>query len=160
MAAESQLHAMDLEGFWMDVGQPKDYLTGTGLYLSSLGDVKSSALSTHESVVGNVIIHPTAKIGSGCKIGPNVVIGANVVVGDGVRIQKAVIMENARIKSYAWINSAIVGWDSTVGKWTRLEGVSVLGDDVQVGDELYVNGGTVLPHKSISTNISEPKIVM
>jgi mannose-1-phosphate guanylyltransferase len=41
-----------------------------------------------------------------------------------------------------------------------LDGVTVLGDDVHVGDELYVNGGCVLPHKSISVSIAEPKIVM
>lgn len=28
IASEGQLHSFDLEGFWMDVGQPKDYLTG------------------------------------------------------------------------------------------------------------------------------------
>lgn len=160
MANEGQLHAMDLEGFWMDVGQPKDFLIGTGLYLSSLAHKSPELLSTHECVVGNVLIHPTAKIGTGCKIGPNAVIGPNVVIGDGVRIVKSVVMDNSRVKSYAWINTSIVGWESTVGHWTRLEGVSVLGDDVQVGDELYINGGRVLPHKSISANISEPTIVM
>lgn len=160
MAAEKQLHCMDLEGFWMDVGQPKDFLTGTGLYLTSLARKSPELLSTHESVVGNVLVHPTAKIGTGCKIGPNVVIGPNVTVGDGVRIAKSVVMDNSIIKSYAWVNTTIVGWQSTVGHWSRLEGVSVLGDDVQVGDELYINGGRVLPHKSISSNIAEPTIVM
>jgi NDP-sugar pyrophosphorylase family protein len=33
---DGQLHSFDLEGFWMDVGQPKDFLTGTCLYLSHL----------------------------------------------------------------------------------------------------------------------------
>lgn len=28
MAGDGQLYAMDLQGFWMDVGQPKDFLTG------------------------------------------------------------------------------------------------------------------------------------
>lgn len=28
MSQESELYAMELEGFWMDVGQPKDFLTG------------------------------------------------------------------------------------------------------------------------------------
>lgn len=28
MAREGQLYAMELQGFWMDVGQPKDFLTG------------------------------------------------------------------------------------------------------------------------------------
>lgn len=29
IAQEGQLHAFDMQGFWMDIGQPKDYLTGT-----------------------------------------------------------------------------------------------------------------------------------
>lgn len=28
MAQDGQLNAMELQGFWMDVGQPKDFLTG------------------------------------------------------------------------------------------------------------------------------------
>lgn len=28
MASDGALYAMDLVGFWMDVGQPKDFLTG------------------------------------------------------------------------------------------------------------------------------------
>lgn len=31
IASEGQLHSFDLEGFWMDVGQPKDYITGADL---------------------------------------------------------------------------------------------------------------------------------
>ena len=31
----------------------------------------------------------------------------------------------------------------------RMEGVSVLGEDVAIKDELYVNGGRILPHKEI-----------
>lgn len=28
MAKEQQLFAFELQGFWMDIGQPKDFLTG------------------------------------------------------------------------------------------------------------------------------------
>ena len=28
IAADQQLHSYDLAGFWMDVGQPKDFITG------------------------------------------------------------------------------------------------------------------------------------
>jgi mannose-1-phosphate guanylyltransferase len=35
MADEGQLYAQDLNGFWMDIGQPKDFLRGLCLYLSS-----------------------------------------------------------------------------------------------------------------------------
>ena len=41
----------------------------------------------------------------------------------------------------------------------RLEGVSVLGEDVCIDDEVYVNGGMILPHKKISENVSD-RIVM
>ena len=42
---------------------------------------------------------------------------------------------------------SILGWRSTVGRWTRVEGCSVLGEDVHVGSEIFVNGALILPHK-------------
>ena len=36
MAEAGELHCMQLKGFWMDVGQPKDFLTGMCLYLEFL----------------------------------------------------------------------------------------------------------------------------
>jgi serine acetyltransferase len=156
MVKDGQLHSFDLEGFWMDVGQPKDFLAGTCLYLSSLTKKGSKLLtSPNEPFVhgGNVMIDPSAKIGKNCKIGPNVTIGPNVVVGDGVRLQRCVLLQNSKVKDHAWVKSTIVGWNSTVGRWARLENVTVLGDDVSIGDEIYVNGGSILPHKSIKANV-------
>ncbi|MCJ1314553.1 mannose-1-phosphate guanyltransferase [Agyrium rufum] len=160
---DGQLHSFDLEGFWMDVGQPKDFIAGTCLYLSSLTKKKSKLIaSTSEPYVygGNVLADKSAKIGKNCRIGPNVTIGPNVVIGDGVRLQRCVILANSKIKDHAWIKSSIVGWNSSVGKWARLENVTVLGDDVSIGDEIYVNGGSVLPHKSIKVNVDVPAIIM
>ena len=156
MVKDGQLHSFDLDGFWMDVGQPKDFLAGTCLYLASLTKKGSKALTpTTESYInqGNVMIDPSAKIGNNCKIGPNVTIGPDVVVGDGVRLQRCVLLKNCKVKEHAWVKSTIVGWNSTVGRWARLENVTVLGDDVSVADEIYVNGGSVLPHKSIKANV-------
>ncbi|KAF1391121.1 hypothetical protein PFLUV_G00038590 [Perca fluviatilis] len=42
----------------------------------------------------------------------------------------------------------------------RMENVTVLGEDVIVNDELYLNGANVLPHKSISESVPEPRIIM
>ena len=41
-----------------------------------------------------------------------------------------------------------------------MENVCVLGEDVIVKDEIYLNGGKVLPHKSIGTSVTEPQIIM
>ncbi|KAH8599637.1 mannose-1-phosphate guanyltransferase [Bisporella sp. PMI_857] len=163
ITADGQLHSFDLEGFWMDVGQPKDFLSGTCLYLSSLtkkGSKLLSSLNTPYVHGGNVLIDPSAKIGKNCRIGPNVTIGPDVVIGDGVRLQRSVILAGSKIKDHAWVKSTIVGWNSSVGKWARLENVTVLGDDVTIGDEIYVNGGSILPHKSIKVNVDVPAIIM
>lgn len=162
MVQDGKLHSFDLEGFWMDVGQPKDFIAGTELYLKSLERKKSSLLASNSEpyIHGNVLIDPSAKIGNNCKIGPHVTIGPNVVIGDGVRLQQCVILKGSRVKDHALVRKSIVGWNSTVGKWARLENVTVLGDDVTVGDEIYVNGGSVLPHKSIKANVDVPAIIM
>ncbi len=71
MAADGQLHCMDLHGFWMDVGQPKDFLTGMCLYLGALRDKKSPDLAAGTNIVGNVLIVSEVHIavtGSNCDI--------------------------------------------------------------------------------------------
>lgn len=105
MATDGQLYAMELQGFWMDVGQPKDFLTGA------------------------------------C-------------------IKRSTILRGACVRQHAWLEGCIVGWRSTVGRWVRMENNTVLGEDVIVKDELYVNGGQVLPHKSIALSVPEPQIIM
>ena len=42
----------------------------------------------------------------------------------------------------------------------RIEGVTVLGEDVTVSDEVYINGAKVLPHKSLGENVPTPTIIM
>ena len=36
MAAEQTLYQMELPGYWMDIGQPADYIVGQGMYIKSL----------------------------------------------------------------------------------------------------------------------------
>jgi len=160
MAREGQLYTTELEGFWMDVGQPKDYLTGMCLYLNSMKTKKPELLASGAGIIGNCIIDPSVKIGKNCKIGPNVILGANVVVEDGVRIRRTTVFEGATIKSHSWIDSTIVGWKCRVGQWARCENVCVLGEDVKIADEIYLNGIRVLPHKTIKESLPEPQIVM
>ncbi|XP_020645263.1 mannose-1-phosphate guanylyltransferase catalytic subunit beta isoform X3 [Pogona vitticeps] len=160
MAEQGQLYAMELQGFWMDIGQPKDFLTGMCMYLQSLRMKQPERLHSAAGFMGNVLVDPTAKIGSNCSIGPNVTIGADVVVEDGVRIKRCTVLKGSRIRSHSWLESCIVGWSSSVGQWVRMENVTVLGEDVIVNDELYLNGANVLPHKSIAESVPEPRIIM
>ncbi|XP_031335873.1 mannose-1-phosphate guanyltransferase beta [Photinus pyralis] len=160
MAEDKQLNAFELEGFWMDVGQPKDFLTGMCMYLKSLRQKTPDVLYSGVGVVGNVLVDPTAVIGAGCQIGPNVTIGPGVVIEDGVCIKRCTILRDAMIKSHSWLENCIIGWRCSIGRWVRMEGSTVLGEDVIVKDELYINGGQVLPHKNIAASVPEPQIIM
>lgn len=133
---------------------------GMCFYLTSLRQNGPESLYSGEGVVGNVLVDPTARIGAGCRIGPNVTIGPGVVVEDGVCIKRSTVLEGAVVRSHSWLDSCIVGWRSVVGQWVRMENCTVLGEDVIVKDEIYINGGQVLPHKAIATSVPEPQIIM
>jgi len=110
--------------------------------------------------VGNVLVDPTARIGQGCRIGPNVTVGPGVVIEDGVCVKRSTLLKGATVRSHSWLDGCIVGWRSVVGQWVRIENNTVLGEDVIVKDEIYINGGQVLPHKSIAASVPEPQVIM
>lgn len=58
MTKENKLYAMELPGFWMDIGQPKDYLSGQTLYLQdlSLKEIGLTGSSNGSEITGNVMI--------------------------------------------------------------------------------------------------------
>ncbi|AFZ79613.1 GDP-mannose pyrophosphorylase, putative [Theileria equi strain WA] len=107
-----------------------------------------------------VLVHPTAKIGPGSLIGPNVCIGANVVIGKGSRIVRSTIMEGANVSPNSYIEGSIIGWNSRIGPWVRIEGLSVLGESVGISEALFIRGCIVLPHKNVNNNIYEPGVII
>ncbi|KUG00009.1 UPF0586 protein C9orf41 [Phytophthora nicotianae] len=153
MAAEGNLFSMVLPGYWMDIGQPKDFLSGMCLHLDYVERTNADALSTGPKFIGNVMVDPTAVIGEGCLIGPNVVVGPGCVIEDGVRLSRTTLLRGVTVRANSWIQSSIIGWGSTIGRWCRIEGITVVGEDVQVKDEKFINGGLILPHKAISASI-------
>ncbi|KNC52207.1 mannose-1-phosphate guanyltransferase beta [Thecamonas trahens ATCC 50062] len=171
MADEGQLYCMDLPAFWMDIGQPPDYLKGMVMYLSALasGDVSGEgpsgatfvgSLVEGDNFIGPVFMHPDAVVDETALVGPNVVIGPGCSIGAGARVQRTTLLAGAKVKAHAWVKSSIIGWNSTVGRWARLQNISVLGEDVKITDELYINGARILPHKTIKDDIPTPSIVM
>eukprot|EP00921_Rhytidocystis_pertsovi_P013779 GHVQ01022377.1.p1 GENE.GHVQ01022377.1~~GHVQ01022377.1.p1 ORF type:complete len:376 (+),score=42.64 GHVQ01022377.1:268-1395(+) len=171
MAQEGVLYCMRLEGYWADIGKPKDFLSGMRLYLDSVERARAMesddsdgnmlpVLDKGKHIIGNVLIDPTAKVGHGSVIGPNVTVGADCVIGDGCRIANSALMTGVCVKDYSWVNETIVGWQCTIGKWVRIEGLSVVGEDVQIQNECYMNAVFILPHKGISNSIHTPGTII
>jgi mannose-1-phosphate guanylyltransferase len=100
---------MVLPGYWMDIGQPHDYLSGQTLYLKSQRESNVAALADGSNIQGNVIIDSTATIDETALIGPNVVIGPGCKVGAGCRISNSTLLEGSKVDNYSFMDGSILG---------------------------------------------------
>ncbi|RYE18028.1 MAG: hypothetical protein EOP45_14760 [Sphingobacteriaceae bacterium] len=145
LVKDQQIGAFETKtGFWKDLGQPKDYLSGLELYM--------------KDIPFNAVISSSAMIGEGCFIGPNVSIGDHVTIGEGTKISNTAVLPGASIGSHTLVKNSIIGWNSCIGNWVSVS-ESFLGEDVTVEHELCLTKCTILPHKTIQDSI-EGRIIL
>ncbi|XP_074451422.1 mannose-1-phosphate guanylyltransferase regulatory subunit alpha isoform X3 [Larus michahellis] len=160
---------------WGGSGDP---WAGTSPDLRSECSCEVPPLTQLPSVAGNVYIHPTASIDSTAVLGPNVSIGEGVTVGAGVRVRESIVLHGASLHDHTCVLNTIVGWDSTIGRWARVEGtpsdpnpndpyakidsetlfrdgrltpsITILGCSVTIPAEVVILNSIVLPHKELS----------
>jgi mannose-1-phosphate guanylyltransferase len=114
-----------------------------------------------ENIKGNCIIHESAHVDPSSVIGPNVVIGAGCKVGPGNKISNSTMMAGSSVGAFNFMDGSILGWKSSIAKWCRVTSLCVIGEDVQIKDETYINGTKILPHKGINgSHPEEGKIIM
>lgn len=77
------------------------------------------------TIIDNVFIHPTAQIANSAVLGPNVSIGKGVIIAPGVRIRESIVLDNSIIEDHTLVIHSIIGRNSKVGKWSRIEGTAV-----------------------------------
>ncbi|KAK9880520.1 hypothetical protein WA026_011759 [Henosepilachna vigintioctopunctata] len=136
----------------------------------------------------DVYIDPTAVIDQSAVIGPNVSIGPGVFIGAGVRIHESIILANAVIEDHSLVLHSIIGTNSRVGKWARVEGtptdpdpnkpfakmenlslfnrngrlnpsITILGCGVSVPSETILLNSIVLPNKDLTRSIKNEIIL-
>ena len=163
MAQDEQLYAFHMNGFWADIGKPKDYLYGTQLFLNDSYEKNNNNeifAPISDSIGKNVVIGKNVKIEEGCIIGPNVVIGEGCEIKSGTRIKNSVLLQNCVVNNNCFIENSIIGWNSHIGKWCRVQDYSVLGEDVTVRDEFLLKNNIVLPNVTIKSNPKEGEILL
>ncbi|CAG8487582.1 7691_t:CDS:2 [Paraglomus brasilianum] len=175
LAEAHKLYVFETKDFWRQIKTPSSAVPANALYLEQYAQTFPERLAKSEpggpQIVGAVYIHPTAIVDPRAKIGPNVTIGPRVVISKGVRIKDSIILDNVEIKNFACILHSIIGWDSKIGNWTRIEGtpvinhqtiithngvkiqsIAILSKDVTVKDEVVIRNCTVLPHKELKSS--------
>ncbi|KAK3814927.1 MAG: nucleotide-diphospho-sugar transferase [Benniella sp.] len=183
LAQARKLFVYETLDFWRQIKTAGSAVPVNGLYLQQLLSTQPEKLAKSApggpEIEGAVYIHPTAQVDPKAKLGPNVSIGPNVYVGQGARIRDSIILDSVDIKQNACILYAIIGWNSKVGCWSRVEGtlpaahnstavtknglkiqsVAILGKEVVVKDEIIIRNCVVLPHKELKQSC-ENEIVM
>jgi mannose-1-phosphate guanylyltransferase len=67
-------------------------------------------LAQGPNIIGDVMIHPSAKVDPSAQLGPNVVVGADCVIGAGNRIYDATILARTVVHGFSLIQGSIIGW--------------------------------------------------
>lgn len=121
-----------------------------------------------EQIMGNVFIHQDADVHHSAIIGPNVTIGSKAKIHAGCRIANSIILEGVEIQAHTICLFSLVGWNSKIGPWCRLEGsmttnantanegrrfdVTVVGDGSIVHPEVMIRDCLIMPERNIKKN--------
>ncbi|GAB2289555.1 hypothetical protein Dimus_023865 [Dionaea muscipula] len=174
LAGKKQLYTYETMDFWEQIKTPGMSLKCSGLYLAQYRVTSPHLLAAsgdgtrNATIIGDVYVHPSAKVHPTAKIGPNVSISANARIGAGARLISCTILDDVEIKENAVVIHSIVGWKSSIGKWSRAQaggdynaklGITILGEAVTVEDEVVVINSIVLPNKTLNVSVQEEIIL-
>ncbi|XWS51026.1 hypothetical protein CRYUN_Cryun12cG0141100 [Craigia yunnanensis] len=168
-AGKKQLYTYETMDFWEQIKTPGMSLKCSALFLAQFRFTSPNLLASGDgtksaTIIGDVYIHPSAKVHPSAKIGPNVSISANARIGAGVRLISCIILDGVEIMENAVVFYAIVGWKSSIGKWSRVQaegdynaklGITILGEAVAVEDEVVVTNSIVLPNKTLNLSVQD-----
>ncbi|KAF1775769.1 Nucleotide-diphospho-sugar transferase [Phytophthora cactorum] len=175
LADQHCLYLYELGDFWCQIKTPGMAITCSELYMQRFRFTNPSALSTTGGklspiIEGNVVVDSSANVHPTAKLGPNVTIAAGVTIGPGVRVAHSIILEGVTIKDHACVLFSVIGWNSIIGQWARVEGqppnasqiqvhsaetalvrdVTIFGVSVVANPEVIIRNCIVLPHKTLT----------
>ncbi|KAK5196316.1 hypothetical protein LTR99_005107 [Exophiala xenobiotica] len=181
LADSNRFFVHETKDFWRQIKTAGSAVPANALYLAKAFQSQAEEIAMPSAnIVPPVFIHPTATVDPTAKLGPNVSIGPKAVIGAGVRIKEAIVLEEAEIKHDACVLYAIIGWNSRVGAWARVEGtptpvsshttsiikngvkvqaITILGKECGVGDEVRVQNCICLPYKELKRDVSNEVIM-
>jgi glucose-1-phosphate adenylyltransferase len=128
------VHAVPIEGYWRDLGQPHTYLQGHRDLLAGAVDVfdhPGRPVIAHWPDRPAARVRPAARLtdsllSPGCDVAGEVsgsVLGPGVIVERGARISDSVIFDDVVIRSGAVVQTAIVDEGSEVRRTARIGAV-------------------------------------
>ena len=153
LVEEGKLYGHQINGLWMDIGKPAEYLEANKIILNTLA--KPRKIKNQNNPVA---MDKGVKIGANSVIGPDAILGKNVTVGKNVQIKDSVVLPDTKIDDYTSINGAIIGEGAVIGKNVKISKDCIIGDHAKIRDNITLAKGTsVCPAKEVSENILKPQ---
>ena len=150
LAEEGRLCGHCIDGLWIDIGKPQEYLEANRIVLESLAK-EGNGQNSEPFVHSPVAIDTGVLVGEKSVIGPYAILGKNVRVGENVQISNSVIFPEAHIADGAILNGAIVGEGARIGKGVRLSKGCIVGDHAKVKDNVHMHDAQVVcPAKEVT----------
>ncbi|XP_043471626.1 mannose-1-phosphate guanyltransferase alpha-A [Leptopilina heterotoma] len=192
LVATNQMYALPVTNWWSQVKTAGAAIYANRHYLTLYRQKKPELLAPNEDfdnrIIGDVHIHPTALVDSTSVLGPNVSIGPKAFIGPGVRIRESIVLGNAQIEAHSVVLHSIIGKNSFIGKWARVEGtpcdpnpnkpfakmensplfnnngklnpaITILSTNVSLSAEKILLNSVVLPHKQLTRNFKNEIIL-
>jgi mannose-1-phosphate guanylyltransferase len=160
LVEEGELHGHVLQGLWMDIGKPEEYLQANKILLDSLANTQKLKSVYKFELRNPVALDKGVRIGAQSVIGPYAILGKNVTVGKNVQISKSVILSYVQIDDSSSINGAIIGEGAIIGKKVRIDKGCIIGDQAKVRDNVSLaEEAAICPGKEVSGNILKSKII-
>jgi mannose-1-phosphate guanylyltransferase len=139
------LHALPLDGYWLDIGTPERYLQGTRDILR--GDVETpvSPSTDVEGVTQPVLIGARCEIALDAEVGPDVTLGGECRIGARVAVRSSSLHDGVAVEEDAVVRNSIVGAGALVGAGARLDGETIVGAGAVIAPGTHLTGGRVPP---------------
>ncbi|KAI9876221.1 MAG: Proteasome subunit alpha type-2 [Pleopsidium flavum] len=181
LADSKQFYVHETKDFWRQIKTAGSAVPANALYLQKAFQSQAEELAPPSAnILPPVFIHPTATVDPTAKLGPHVSIGPRAVIGAGVRVKESIVLEDVEIKHDACVLYSIIGWNSRIGAWARVEGtptpvsshstsiikngvkvqsITILGKECGVGDEVRVQNCVCLPYKELKRDVANEVIM-
>jgi mannose-1-phosphate guanylyltransferase len=160
LVKEGKLYGHFINGLWMDIGKPEEYLQANKILLNTLAKTQKTKSSDKFELKSPVAMDKGVRIGAKSVIGPYVILGKNVTIGKNVQINESVILSHVKINDSSSINGAIIGEGAIIGKKVRIGKGCIIGDQAKVRDNVSLPDETaVCPAKEVSQDILKYKII-
>jgi mannose-1-phosphate guanylyltransferase len=181
LADSNRFFVHETKDFWRQIKTAGSAVPANALYLQKAFQSQSEELAKPSAnILPPVFIHPTAEVDPTAKLGPHVSIGPRAVIGAGARVKESIVLEDVEIKHDACVLYSIIGWNSRIGAWARVEGtptpvgshttsiikngvkvqsITILGKECGVGDEVRVQNCICLPYKELKRDVANEVIM-